>query len=327
MVRFGIIGTGTITNKFLKAASLCRGFSLGAVYSRSVIKGGDLAIRYGLDIVYDDLDELAESEDIDAVYIASPISCHAEQAVKMLKNGKHVLCEKTAASNSRELSEVLGAARENGVVFLEAMRTVFEPGYELIRKNLYKLGPIRRVTANYCQYSSRYDDFKMGKIENAFNPKLSNSALTDIGVYCVHPVVALFGAPNKIMASGVFLANGFEGEGTIVADYGSMTVEMIYSKISNAYSPSEIQGENGSMIIEKFHSPQNVKIIYRDGNEERFEIERQDDNMVYEIQKFIDIIEKGQDFKEYNAYSRMALQIMDEAREITGIHFPADEKC
>lgn len=49
---------------------------------------------------FDSLDDLAACEEIDAVYIASPNYCHAAQAIQMLKNGKHVLCEKPIVSNS-----------------------------------------------------------------------------------------------------------------------------------------------------------------------------------------------------------------------------------
>ena len=62
---------------------------------------------------YSDLDKLAGDADIDAVYIASPISSHCDQALKMLNAGKHVLCEKTIASNLRELIKMKKAAEDN----------------------------------------------------------------------------------------------------------------------------------------------------------------------------------------------------------------------
>lgn len=73
------------------------------------------------------------------------------------------------------------AALENQAVLLEAMRSVYSPGFQAVRENLHKLGKIRRVSFQYCQYSRRYDNFKKGIIENAFNPALSNGALMDIG--------------------------------------------------------------------------------------------------------------------------------------------------
>ena len=82
---------------------------------------------------------------------------------------------------------------------MEAMKNVHSPGFHAMMDNLYKIGTVRRATIQYCQYSSRYDKFKKGIIENAFNPKLSNGALMDIGSYCIHFLASLFGKPEKIL--------------------------------------------------------------------------------------------------------------------------------
>lgn len=92
---------------------------------------------------------------------------------------------------------MIQAAKENQVVFMEAMKSVHTPGFKAMKEHLPKLGTVRRATIQYCQYSSRYDKFKNGIIENAFKPELSNGAIMDIGVYCVHFLAALFGMPEK----------------------------------------------------------------------------------------------------------------------------------
>lgn len=84
MVRFAVIGTNKITDGFLNAAMLCEDFKLAAVYSRSKEKALEFGSKYGVTLVYDDLDELAASNEIDAVYVASPNSLHASQSIKML---------------------------------------------------------------------------------------------------------------------------------------------------------------------------------------------------------------------------------------------------
>ena len=177
MVRFGIIGTNFITDRFIAGGKLCEGFAVRAVYSRTMEKARKFAAKYGVEQVYDRLEDLAESREIDAVYIASPNYCHAGQAAQMLRAGKHVLVEKPATANAREWEELCRIARENNVILLEAMRTVFLPEYKAIRENLPKLGTIRRATLSYCQYSSRYDKFKNGIIENAFRPELCLSLI------------------------------------------------------------------------------------------------------------------------------------------------------
>ncbi|MDD3244442.1 MAG: Gfo/Idh/MocA family oxidoreductase, partial [Eubacteriales bacterium] len=215
MTRFAVIGTNYITEWFLKAAQACPDFHLQAVYSRTRARAEAFNAAYGAPMIFDDLDALAACPEVDAVYVASPNRCHAAQAIQMLRAGKHVLVEKPAASNRQEVQAIADAAQESGRVWLEAMRPVFTPGYDIIQEHLPRLGAIRRVTAVYCQYSARYDRFKNGEVLNAFDPALSNGSMMDIGVYCVHPVVKLFGAPQRVSAHSLLLGNGFEGQGTI----------------------------------------------------------------------------------------------------------------
>ena len=114
MVRFAVIGTNFITDNFMNAGSQCEGFKVQAVYSRSMEKAKEYAEKYGIEDCYDSLDALAAAKDIDAVYVASPNALHAGQSIKMLKAGKHVLCEKTIASNSGEIrADVQGRRRKS----------------------------------------------------------------------------------------------------------------------------------------------------------------------------------------------------------------------
>lgn len=234
MVRFAVIGTNFITDSFLEAGAECEGFKAQAVYSRTMERAKEYAEKYGIEDCYDSLEDLAEAPDIDAVYVASPNALHASQSIQMMEAGKHVLCEKTIASNSKELKEMLETAERNHVVLLEAMRPVFDPGFAAIQENLPRLGKIRRATFQYCQYSRRYDHFKEGIIENAFKPELSNGALMDIGVYCVHPLVKLFGKPKEVYAHGLKLSTGVDGSAVIVAMYEEMQAELLYAKITQS---------------------------------------------------------------------------------------------
>ncbi len=326
MVRFAVIGSNFIADRFLEAAKQCDEFTLTGYYSRVKTRAQEYAEKNGAPLAFDNLEELAQCKEIDAVYIASPTSLHYDHAMQMLNAKKHVLCEKPIASNSSELAAMLAAAKENNVVLLEAMRPLFSPGFSVIRDNLHKLGMLRRATLNYCQYSSRYDKFKMGIVQNAFNPALSNGALMDIGVYCVHMLVALFGMPQKISAASVGLKDSIDGEGTIISQYDDMLAELIYSKITNSGNSSEIQGENGCMHIKMLSIPQDVKIIYNSGEEEMLPIESQPHDMVYELREFIRLTAAPQQAERYNHCSQMAMHLMDEARRQTNIVFPADSK-
>ncbi|MCI6276066.1 MAG: Gfo/Idh/MocA family oxidoreductase [Clostridium sp.] len=299
------------------------GFQLTAVYSRNEETGRAFAEKYGVDTVYTSLEEFAASDCFDAVYIASPNSFHCPQSIMMMNHGKHVLCEKPVSSDLDELKSMLEVAKRNNVILLEAMRPVFDPGFEKIQELIPQLGAIRRVIFTYCQYSSRYDKFKEGTILNAFNPKLSNSALMDIGVYCVHPLVKLFGMPKGIIAKSVFLHNGMEGMGTVIAEYDGMLAELQYSKIDNSYLPSQIQGELGSILIREIPDTRTIELCLRNGQRETIIIDKHDHNMYYEVKEFIRLIESGESAEDHNKYSlmEMEMEMMDDIRKCAGISF------
>ncbi|BAD77505.1 hypothetical conserved protein [Geobacillus kaustophilus HTA426] len=328
MIRFATIGTNWITEAFLDAARLVDSFELAAVYSRTEETAKQFADKVGAPRTFTDLQKLAESDGIDAVYIASPNALHAEQAILLMNHGKHVLCEKPLASNAREVKAMIEAAERNGVVLMEAMKATLLPTFRPIRENLPKLGRIRRYVANYCQYSSRYDAYKQGTVLNAFNPAFSNGALMDLGVYCLYPMVVLFGQPRGVKAQSVKLESGVDGEGSIVLDYGDMDAVVFYSKITNSHLPSEIQGEDGNMIIDAIHTPTKAEIRYRDGRVEDITAPQDKPPMYYEAQEFIRLIENGERESAVNSHrhSLWTMEIMDEARKQTGIVFPADER-
>ena len=326
MIRFGIIGTSKIAEKFIGVTRGIRKFQLTAVYSRDIDRAMEFGSRYGATHFYNDLEEFAASDVFDAVYIASPNSCHCEQAVLMMKHKKHVLCEKPLASNVKEVEQMFETAHENGVVLLEAMRSAFAPEFPQIRKYFNKLGKIRRVDFHYNQYSSRYNNLKKGVVENCFRPELSNGALMDLGCYCIYPMVFWFGLPKKITGMSVFLETGVDGAGTLLLDYGDMIGEVRYSKITNDTLPCEIQGENAVMQISHIASTRDISVKYPNGFKEVVHFEQQDNNMEYEVRAFLDMVEGNRPWDVYEKASKNTAFVLEKARKQMGIRFPADEK-
>ncbi|MFT8321699.1 MAG: Gfo/Idh/MocA family oxidoreductase [Bacillus sp. (in: firmicutes)] len=327
-VRFGIVGTNWITESFIQAAKQIEDFSLTAVYSRTKEKGESFAGKYGAENVFTDLKEMAESDCLDAVYIASPNSLHAEQSILFLTNKKHVLCEKAIASTVKELEKMVAVAKENNVLLMEALKTTMLPNFQTVQKNLHKIGKVRRAFASYCQYSSRYDAYKEGNILNAFKPELSNGSLMDIGVYCIYPMVVLFGKPVSVKASSYLLETGVDGEGSILMSYKEMDIVIMYSKITNSYIPSEIQGEEGNILLDQMNTPKKVDIYYRDGEREDITQPQKEESMYYEAKEFIERIKAGEIESTINTHevSLAVMGIMEEVRKQTGIIFPADHE-
>jgi len=132
-MRFGIIGTGFISTWIINNAKHIDDFEVHAILSRSKERGQTFADEYNIPIVYTNISELANDDTIDAVYIASPNSLHKTQTISMLNAGKDVLCEKPIASNLEELNEMIACAKQNGRVFLEAMRSSFNPSLQKLK--------------------------------------------------------------------------------------------------------------------------------------------------------------------------------------------------
>jgi scyllo-inositol 2-dehydrogenase (NADP+) len=328
VLKFGVIGTNWITESFITAAKEVEGFTLSAVYSRTEEKAKEFAFRNGAEHTFTDVEEMAASDKIEAVYIASPNSFHAEQAITLMNHGKHVICEKPMASNAKEMESMIVAAKENNVLLMEAMRSTVMPNFKSIQENLHKIGPVRRYFASSCQYSSRYDKYKEGTILNAFNPKFSNGSMMDIGIYCLYPMVVLFGKPDSVKANGFLLESGVDGEGSILLNYGDKDAVVMYSKISNSYVPSEIQGENGSILIDHIQDMSKIEIRYKDGTTEDITVVQDKPKMYYEAKEFMDLVKAGKLESDYNSHenSLQVMKIMDEARKQIGLVFPADTR-
>lgn len=326
MVRFGVVGTNWITEAFIKGAGHHEDFQLAAVYSRTEERAAAFAEKLGVNTIFTDLEEMAKSDVIDAVYIASPNSMHASQAITFMENGKHVLCEKAIASNSDELAGMIKTARENHVVLMEALKSTLMPNFKAIQENIDKIGKVRRYFASYCQYSSRYDKYKEGTVLNAFNPDFSAGSLMDIGIYCIYPLVVLFGEPKSVQANGYVLESGVDGEGSLILKYDEMDAVIMFSKITDSTLPSEIHGEDGNIRIDKISTPEKVEIIYRNGKTEDISKEQLEDNMFYEAEEFITLIQQGKQESTNNSLenSRITMSILDAARKQMGVRFPSD---
>ncbi len=325
MVRFAVIGTNFITERFIDATHQSGNMTLGAVYSRTMEQAKAFGSKYQVTYCFDSLEALAKTKDIDAVYIASPNSVHCEQTLFFLNHGKHVICEKPLASTLAEAEAMIACAKKNKVILFEAFKTAYLPNFIHTRECLPMLGKIRKAYLSYCQYSSRYQRYLDGENPNTFNPEFSNGSIMDIGYYCIASAIALWGEPKTILASASLLASGVDGHGSVILNYGDFDAVITHSKVSNSLLPSEIQGEDGVLTIEGM--PLFSKVIYtpRGGEAQNMTLQQVQNGMVYEADAFVRLIEKGVVEHSGLALSRSVAKVLTEIRRQTGVHFPADK--
>ncbi len=313
-IRLATIGTSVITRTFLSAAAQVPEVSVTTAYSRDAERAARFASEEGIPRSVDDLDALLASGEIDAVYIASPNGAHFAQAMRVLDAGLHVLVEKPATPTAAEFAELLAVADARGVVLLEAMRSAYDPGLPRLAELAREIGPVRLTSFTYCKRSARYDNVLAGETVNIFDPKLAGGALYDLGVYCVSAMVQLFGEPDRVSGAHVPIATGADGAGTIVAAYPEHVVDLSYSKISASVRANEIQGEGGTVTFDEIAKPRSAELTMLDGTRTTHRFDGADNNMVYEIRRFAELIIGAGDAAADHERTLATLRVVDAVR-------------
>ena len=310
-IRIGIVGTNFISDLLSEAAALVDGVEISAVYSRKLDTGTRFAAKHGINTVFDDYNAMITSDIIDAVYVASPTFLHHSHTVAALNAGKHVLCEKSIATSAAEFADMKAACEKSGRVLLEAMRPAHDPIFDLLREELYHLGAVKSATLEFKKYSSRYDNFKRGIIENAFNPEMKNSALSDIGVYPMWLAISLFGTPTSVSSVSKRLSNGFDADGTVTLTYPDFECKVGYSKIVDGISPSVIKCEHGDVFIDKISEPGMLTVVTENATKIIKHPTPCNNNMVFELQSFRDMIIGKRDFLPFLDTTEKLVGAMD----------------
>ncbi len=328
-IRFAVIGTGKITESFIDAAMQDSRFVLQAVYSRQQATAEAFAERFNIPLAFDDLSALANCNDVDAVYVASPNSCHASQAMLMMQANKHVLCEKPVAVNNRELSEMIALAKQHNVCFMEAMLNSFLPNFLQVKQAITQIGTLRKFSASFCQYSSRYLAYLQGATPNTFNLAFANGALMDLGIYPLYLAINMLGRPDEISFQCTKLASGVDGCGELLLNYQQahqMQAAISYSKISNGENLGELQGENGRIVWQHSSLFNKVTLILNNGHSEELSLAQNDNRMTYEIGHFLDLIQANKIESPINSWqlSTDVLTVIEQARQLANIKYPND---
>ncbi|SNU02138.1 Predicted dehydrogenase [Ruaniaceae bacterium KH17] len=313
MLRTGIVGTNFISEWFIEAARNTDGrVDPVTVYSRSADRAAEFASAHGVPTHVSEYAALLDV--VDLVYVASPTSAHFPQAMAAIEAGKHVLVEKTITANHEQAVRLFTAAEAAGVVVMEATRHLHIPEFAVIRDAIERLGTVRYARFEQQQYSSRYDRFRAGEHVNAFDPTLGNSALVDIGVYGLQPLLDFFGEPRAHTGVSVRLDNGFDAAGSLTLDYGSMVADIVYSKIAQGYSPCVIVGERGELAIDSPSEPSRVTLRTREGETAIIDHPRlrPAETMHHELNAFADQVEEGAINPRWRDVSIASRKIIDE---------------
>jgi predicted dehydrogenase len=197
-IRWGVLSTAKIgTEKVIPAMQLGEYGKFTAIASRQLEKAQEAARWLGIEKAYGSYEELLADCDVDAVYLPLPNHLHVPWAIKALKAGKHVLCEKPIGLNAAEAQELLEASRKfPRLKVMEAFMYRHHPQWQWAKKRVSegKIGELRTIQSFFSYYNSDPNNIR-NKADTG------GGGLMDIGCYCISLSRFIFGAEPRRVCS------------------------------------------------------------------------------------------------------------------------------
>lgn len=321
-IKWAVLGTGVIANEMAVALQKS-GKKIYAVGNRTHSKAVDFAVKYGIQKVYDDFHEMFTDSEVDAIYITTPHNTHIEFMKQALKNGKHLLVEKSITLNSNELSEAVSIARDNNLVLGEAMTIYHMPIYRKLREILDsgKLGKVNIITTNFGSFKE-YD-----MSNRFFNRNLAGGAMLDIGVYALSFIRWFMESkPDQLLSQVKLAPTGVDEQASLLLTNkeGQMATAAL-SLHSKQPKRGMISCEKGFIEIMEYPRAWEAKITYvEDGSVEIIKDGENADALKYELDDMEAAI-KGERSHIYLDYTVDVMDMMTEFRKQWGMYYPEEE--
>jgi len=219
MIRWGIIGCGDVTEvKSGPGFQQAEGSALVAVMRRDAEKARDYARRHGVPRAYDRADDLINDAEVDAVYIATPPSSHAELAVRVAAAGKPCLVEKPMALNHAECLRMIDVFQARGVPLWVAYYRRALRRFHIVRDRL-RDGTIGRLTSVHVQVSAPLLT-GADRTNWRIDPSVSGAGLFfDLGSHCFDLLDYLVGRITSVDGHSVNTAGAYSAEDVTVAAF------------------------------------------------------------------------------------------------------------
>ena len=316
------LGTGVIANELAQALEALGG-KLYSVANRTYDKGVAFAEKYGIEKVYEEIDQVFEDPEVDIIYISTPHNTHINYLRKALAAGKHVLCEKSITLNSEELAEAIQLAEENHVKLAEAMTIFHMPIYRKLSEIVEsgKLGPLKVIQMNFGSYKE-YD-----MTNRFFNRNLAGGALLDIGVYALSFVRWFMTSQPTEMVSQVKLApTGVDEQaGILLTNAEGEMATVTLSLHAKQPKRGTIAYDKGYIELYEYPRGQKSVITYtEDGSQEVIEAGETAKALQYEVLD-MEAAVAGEDDRTYLNYSRDVMDLMTQLRKDWGLTYPEEE--
>jgi predicted dehydrogenase len=323
-LRWGIMGPGWIAERFTESVQAHTNQVIAAVGSRSLARSKAFADTFGVPAAYGSYEELAESPDVDIVYVCTPHNFHHSAALLALDAGKHVLIEKPIGLNAAQARDIAGRATAAGVFAAEAMWSFFLPKFDVIRQVLDGgvLGTVTTVLAEYGEYFDRS--------HRIFDPALAGGPLLDLGTYPLALITEVLGPPEGLHAAGRQHESGVNAQLSAIMEFPGGSQAVMNTQLHN-FTPTAatLVGSGATLTIDgPFNMPGGFEIRFPDGRRLRYDEPAGGhfEGLHYEAAAVARAIAAGQTEAPQRllASSIRTMEAADEIRRQVGIEFPGE---
>lgn len=316
------LGCGVIANE-LAVAMESRGKKLYSVANRTHEKAVKFAQKYGIEKVYDNIDDVFEDENVDIIYISTPHNTHIDFLRKALKSGKHVLCEKSITLNSEELDEAIKLAEDNNVVLAEAMTIYHMPIYKELNKIIEsgKLGEFKLIQMNFGSYK----EYDMNN--RFFNRNLAGGSMLDIGVYALSCIRwFMTSKPDQILSQVKYAPTGVDEQASILLKNKEEEMATVILSL-HAKQPKRGTIAFDKGYIEMFDYPRGQEAIITytdDGHKEVITSGKTENALVYEVEDMESAVSGNKNIMHLD-YTKDVMDMMTYIRNEWGMKYPEEE--
>lgn len=316
------LGTGIIANELAQALEK-NGKKLYSVANRTHENAVAFAQKYKIEKVYDHLDDVFTDPNVDIIYISTPHNTHINYLRKALKNGKHVLCEKSITLNSAELDEAISLAKENNLILGEAMTIFHMPIYRKLAEitTSGKLGPLKVIQMNFGSYK----DYDM--TNRFFSRNLAGGALLDIGVYALSCIRWFMSETPTQISSQVQLApSGVDEQvGILLTNTKGELATATLSLHAKQPKRGTISFDRGYIELYEYPRGQEAIITYtNDNHQEIIQAGATENALSYELQDMENAV-AGLENHLYLDYTKDVMDIMTKIRQDWNLVYPEEE--
>ena len=257
-LRWGVLGTGWIAERFTAALHRDTRQRVVAVGSRSVGSAKEFAGRIGAPRAHGAYADLVADPEVDVVYVATPHNHHRAHALLALDAGKHVLVEKPIALNAAEAREIADRAGARGVYCAEALWTFCLPRFDVIRQILDDgvLGDVHTVLADNGEW--------LPATHRIYRHDLAGGPLLDLGTYPVAFANWVLGEPDEVLAMGLDVPGG-EVNGQVSAllrHTGGAQSTISTTMMADTPTRAVIAGTKATLVLEgPFYVPGDLVLV------------------------------------------------------------------